>query len=55
MNAAIVVKNEDTATVMMELEPPDLVFYSVADIGKDLEIRPGYEVIQAVAGGSSIA
>jgi len=55
VNTAIVVKNEDTATVMMELEPPDLVFYGVADIGKDLEIGPGDEVIQAVAGGSSIA
>ena len=40
---------------MMELEPPDLVLYGVADIGKDLKIGPGYEVIQAVAGGSSIA
>jgi hypothetical protein len=55
MNTAIVVKNEDTAAVMMELKPPDLVFYGVADIGKDLEIGPGYEIIQAVAGGSSIA
>ena len=55
MNTAIVVKNEDTATVMMELEPPDLVLYGVADIGKDLEIGTGYEVVQAVAGCSSIA
>ena len=40
---------------MMELEPPDLILYGVADIGKNLEIGPGDEIIQAVARRSSVA